>query len=143
MATLCLERITRLTEGVERPAAELDAASGTDPGAAPPVHGARDRPGDPLGRRRLRAGHIYLRERVRLRRPARARASTAIHGGARPGPAPWAGRGGPTYRWLANTPPAHVINQRTEEALRDLRREIGDEAPMHAAHPDLMGQNVF
>ena len=32
------------------------------------------------------------------------------------------------YRWLANTPRAHITNQRTMEVLRDLGREVEDEA---------------
>ena len=36
------------------------------------------------------------------------------------------------YRWLANTPRAHITNQRTMEVLRDLGREVEDEAYMHA-----------
>ncbi len=47
------------------------------------------------------------------------------------------------YRWLANTPRAHITNQRAMEVLRDLGREVEDEAYMHAAHQDLMGNNVF
>ncbi|MEO1678736.1 MAG: FAD-dependent monooxygenase [Pseudomonadota bacterium] len=47
------------------------------------------------------------------------------------------------YRWLANTPRAHITNQRTMEVLRDLGREVEDEAYMHAADQDLMGNNVF
>jgi 2,4-dichlorophenol 6-monooxygenase len=47
------------------------------------------------------------------------------------------------YRWLANTPRAHITNQRTMEVLRDLGREVEDEAYMHAAAQDLMGENVF
>ncbi|MGR3815820.1 MAG: FAD-dependent oxidoreductase [Cognatishimia activa] len=47
------------------------------------------------------------------------------------------------YRWLANTPRAHITNQRTMEVLRDLGREVEDEAYMHAAGQDLMGENVF
>lgn len=47
------------------------------------------------------------------------------------------------YRWLANTPRAHITNQRAMEVLRDLGREVEDEAYMHAAHQDLMGENVF
>ena len=34
------------------------------------------------------------------------------------------------YRWLANTPRAHITNQRTMEVLRDLGREVEDEAYM-------------
>jgi 2,4-dichlorophenol 6-monooxygenase len=47
------------------------------------------------------------------------------------------------YRWLANTPRAHITNQRTMEVLRDLGREVEDEAYMFAAEQDLMGENVF
>ncbi|MCR9127535.1 MAG: FAD-dependent monooxygenase [Rhodobacteraceae bacterium] len=47
------------------------------------------------------------------------------------------------YRWLANTPRAHITNQRTMEVLRDLGREVEDEAYLFAAHQDLMGENVF
>lgn len=47
------------------------------------------------------------------------------------------------YRWLANTPRAHITNQRTMEVLRDLGREVEDEAYMFASEQDLMGQNVF
>jgi 2,4-dichlorophenol 6-monooxygenase len=47
------------------------------------------------------------------------------------------------YRWLANTPRAHITNQRTMEVLRDIGRNVEDEAYMHAADQDLMGENVF
>src|SRR5882757_5722124 len=47
------------------------------------------------------------------------------------------------YRWLANTPRAHITNQRTMEVLRDLGRDVEDEAYMFAAEQDLMGENVF
>ncbi|MEM6657978.1 MAG: FAD-dependent monooxygenase [Pseudomonadota bacterium] len=47
------------------------------------------------------------------------------------------------YRWLANTPRAHITNQRTMEVLRDLGHEVEAEAYMHAADQDLMGENVF
>ena len=47
------------------------------------------------------------------------------------------------YRWLANTPRAHITNQRTMEVLRDLGRDVEDEAYMYASHQDLMGENVF
>jgi len=47
------------------------------------------------------------------------------------------------YRWLANTPRAHITNQRTMEVLRDLGREVENEAYMFAADQDLMGENVF
>ncbi|MEQ6247265.1 FAD-dependent monooxygenase [Sulfitobacter sp. HNIBRBA3233] len=47
------------------------------------------------------------------------------------------------YRWLANTPRAHITNQRTMEVLRDLGREVETEAYMHATEQELMGENVF
>ncbi|TNE64720.1 MAG: 2,4-dichlorophenol 6-monooxygenase [Rhodobacteraceae bacterium] len=47
------------------------------------------------------------------------------------------------YRWLANTPRAHITNQRTMEVLRDLGREVEDEAYLHATHKELMGENIF
>ena len=47
------------------------------------------------------------------------------------------------YRWLANTPRAHITNQRTMEVLRDLGREVEDEAYMHATPQHLMGENIF
>src|SRR5258708_23511547 len=47
------------------------------------------------------------------------------------------------YRWLANTPRAHITNQRTMEVLRDLGREVEDEVYLFAAEQDLMGENVF
>lgn len=47
------------------------------------------------------------------------------------------------YRWLANTPRAHITNQRTMEVLRDLGREVEDEAYLFASGQDLMGENVF
>ncbi|MEN9409264.1 MAG: hypothetical protein RL216_1238 [Pseudomonadota bacterium] len=47
------------------------------------------------------------------------------------------------YRWLANTPRAHITNQRTMEVLRDLGREVEEEAYMFATHQDLMGENIF
>ncbi|MEM8811792.1 MAG: FAD-dependent monooxygenase [Pseudomonadota bacterium] len=47
------------------------------------------------------------------------------------------------YRWLANTPRAHITNQRTMEVLRDLGREVENEAYLFAAHQELMGENVF
>ena len=47
------------------------------------------------------------------------------------------------YRWLANTPRAHITNQRTMEVLRDLGPEVEAEAYMHAVRQDLMGENVF
>lgn len=47
------------------------------------------------------------------------------------------------YRWLANTPRAHITNQRAMEVLRDLGRTVEDEAYLHATHQDLMGENIF
>ncbi|MCX7645929.1 MAG: FAD-dependent monooxygenase [Rhodobacteraceae bacterium] len=47
------------------------------------------------------------------------------------------------YRWLANTPRAHITNQRAMEVLRDLGPEVEAEAYMHATDQDLMGENVF
>jgi 2,4-dichlorophenol 6-monooxygenase len=47
------------------------------------------------------------------------------------------------YRWLASTPRAHITNQRTMEVLRDLGRDVEDEAYMFATEQDLMGENVF
>jgi 2,4-dichlorophenol 6-monooxygenase len=47
------------------------------------------------------------------------------------------------YRWLANTPRAHITNQRTMEVLRDLGPEVEAEVYMHAAPQELMGENVF
>lgn len=47
------------------------------------------------------------------------------------------------YRWLANTPRAHITNQRTMEVLRDLGPDVEKEAMLHASHQDLMGNNVF
>jgi 2,4-dichlorophenol 6-monooxygenase len=45
------------------------------------------------------------------------------------------------YRWLANTPRAHITNQRTMEVLRDLGLE--QEAMLYATPNHLMGNNVF
>lgn len=47
------------------------------------------------------------------------------------------------YRWLANTPRAHITNQRCMEVLRDLGHEVEAEAYLHGTHQDLMGENVF
>ncbi|MFK0161010.1 FAD-dependent oxidoreductase [Rhizobium sp. NPDC090279] len=47
------------------------------------------------------------------------------------------------YRWLAITPRAHITNQRTMEVLRDLGRDVEEEAYLFAVEQDLMGQNVF
>ena len=45
------------------------------------------------------------------------------------------------YRWLANTPRAHITNQRTFEVLRDLGVEA--EAKARAVPQDWMGNTVF
>ncbi|MCC5988647.1 MAG: FAD-dependent monooxygenase [Pararhodobacter sp.] len=47
------------------------------------------------------------------------------------------------YRWLANTPRAHITNQRTMEVLRDLGRDVEEEGYMFATEQDLMGENIF
>ncbi|HWK67980.1 MAG TPA: FAD-dependent monooxygenase [Rhizobiaceae bacterium] len=47
------------------------------------------------------------------------------------------------YRWLANTPRAHITNQRTMEVLRDLGREVEDEAYLHCTPQEIIGENVF
>ena len=47
------------------------------------------------------------------------------------------------YRWLATTPRAHITNPRTMEVLRDLGRDVEDEAYLFATEQELMGQNVF
>ncbi len=47
------------------------------------------------------------------------------------------------YGWLANTPRAHITNQRCMEVLRDLGHEVEAEAYMHGTHQDLMGENIF
>lgn len=47
------------------------------------------------------------------------------------------------YRWLANTPRAHVTNQRTMEVLRDLGRDVEEEAYLFATGQDLMGEVTF
>ena len=40
-------------------------------------------------------------------------------------------------------PRAHITNQRCMEVLRDLGRDVEDEAYMFATNQDLMGENVF
>jgi 2,4-dichlorophenol 6-monooxygenase len=47
------------------------------------------------------------------------------------------------YRWLANSPRAHITNQRTMEVLRDLGPEVEHEAYLHATPKELMGNNIF
>lgn len=47
------------------------------------------------------------------------------------------------YRWLANTPRAHITNQRAMEVIRDLGREVEDEVYLFGTEQDLMGENVF
>ncbi len=45
------------------------------------------------------------------------------------------------YAWLANTPRAHITNQRTMEILRELGVE--EDAKLHATPQELMGNNIF
>lgn len=47
------------------------------------------------------------------------------------------------YRWLANTPRAHITNQRAMEVIRDLGREVEDEVYIYGTGQELMGENVF
>lgn len=47
------------------------------------------------------------------------------------------------YRWLANTPRAHITNQRCMEVFRDLGRDVEDEVYLYGTEQDLMGENVF
>lgn len=47
------------------------------------------------------------------------------------------------YRWLANTPRAHITNQRCMEVLRDLGRGVEEEAYLFSTHQELMGENIF
>lgn len=47
------------------------------------------------------------------------------------------------YRWLADTPRAHITNQRTMEVLRDLGPEVEHEAYLFASPQEIMGNNVF
>ncbi|KUM27505.1 2,4-dichlorophenol 6-monooxygenase [Mesorhizobium loti] len=47
------------------------------------------------------------------------------------------------YRWLANTPRAHITNQRTMEVLRDLGRDVEQEAYLFATRQELMGETIF
>ncbi len=47
------------------------------------------------------------------------------------------------YRWLANTPRAHITNQRAMEVLRDLGPEVEAEAYLYGTEQDLMGENIF
>jgi 2,4-dichlorophenol 6-monooxygenase len=47
------------------------------------------------------------------------------------------------YHWLANTPRAHITNQRTMEVLRDLGKEVENEVYINAMDQSLMGENVF
>ncbi len=47
------------------------------------------------------------------------------------------------YRWLANTPRAHITNQRAMEVLRDLGKGVEQEAYLYATDQDQMGENVF
>jgi 2,4-dichlorophenol 6-monooxygenase len=45
------------------------------------------------------------------------------------------------YRWLSDTPRAHITNQRTMEVMRDLGLE--EQCMMYATGNELMGNNVF
>ncbi|MGW5665833.1 FAD-dependent oxidoreductase [Streptomyces sp. NPDC003758] len=45
------------------------------------------------------------------------------------------------YRWTANTPRAHITNQRTVEIMRDMG--IEDDIKAQGTPPDLMGDTVF
>jgi 2,4-dichlorophenol 6-monooxygenase len=45
------------------------------------------------------------------------------------------------YRWLSDTPRAHITNQRTMEILRDL--DVEDQVNEKRSAQDLMGENVF
>ena len=47
------------------------------------------------------------------------------------------------YRWLANTPRAHITNQRTMEVLRDLGEDVEADAYRYATEQELMGENIF
>ena len=47
------------------------------------------------------------------------------------------------YHWLANTPRAHITNQRTMEVLRDLGQEVEAEVYLNAMDQSIMGENVF
>jgi 2,4-dichlorophenol 6-monooxygenase len=47
------------------------------------------------------------------------------------------------YRWLANTPRAHITNQRCMEVLRDIGQDVEEEVYQQATDQDLMGENVF
>lgn len=47
------------------------------------------------------------------------------------------------YHWLADTPRAHITNQRTMEVLRDLGLGVEAEAYMFATGQEYLGENVF
>ncbi len=47
------------------------------------------------------------------------------------------------HSWLANTPRAHITNQRAMEVFRDLGTELEQEIYLYATDQDLMGNNVF
>lgn len=47
------------------------------------------------------------------------------------------------YRWLANTPRAHITNQRTMEVLRDLGRDVEADAYKDCSPQEILGENVF
>ena len=63
------------------------------------------------------------------------------HSHAGPGHLRGAGAGGPRWNWLANTPRAHITNQRAMEVLRDLGVE--EEAKSFAMPWDLIGDATF
>ncbi|PCJ88143.1 MAG: 2,4-dichlorophenol 6-monooxygenase [Hyphomicrobiales bacterium] len=46
-------------------------------------------------------------------------------------------------QWLADTPRAHITNQRTMEVLRDLGQDVEAEAYMFATSQEYLGENVF
>lgn len=47
------------------------------------------------------------------------------------------------YRWLADTPRAHITNQRAMEVFRDLGQDLEQDCYRYATPQDLMGNNVF
>lgn len=47
------------------------------------------------------------------------------------------------YRWLADTPRAHITNQRAMEVFRDLGRDLEQEIYLYGTGQDLMGENIF
>ena len=47
------------------------------------------------------------------------------------------------YRWLANTPRAHITNPRTMEVLRDLGQNVDDQTYLFATRQADMDENIF